>query len=378
MKKILAMMLALVLCCALIPVTAESADLIGTWYISHAQAGDAEIQVVDPEAIVLTVNEDGSFSMASGSFGSVQAGTWAVADDAISLTANESTTEFRISGDELVYEMGTTSVYLSRTPAAPVPLPVPVIANSADDFAGTWVPCAQIMMGLYMSLNADQVAAAGKLLIEGETVTLLMDDGSGEMIQASQYQLSFADGNLSGEENSIFPTSITISLLEDGTLCYHAVVNMGGMEMETISLYIPDDPEIIAKLPEPGWVLDSVNGALWQDDRASLELFLEDTDNYKVLISWGSSAWETREWVYACDYEAETQTLHARYLICDDVVYDEAGNESRTNVFEGDSEAVFSLNEEGKILLENAGDEQLEGKTFEKIGFREEFSSEIP
>ncbi len=125
--------------------------------------------------------------------------------------------------------------------------------------------------------------------------------------------------------------------------------------------------DIIAKLPEPGWVLDSVNGAVWQDDRASLEVFLEDVDNYKVLISWGSSAWETTEWVYACDYEADTQTLKARYVVCDNLVYDDAGNETRTNVYEKDSEAVFCLNEEGKLLLRNAGDDALEGKTFEHI-----------
>ncbi len=125
--------------------------------------------------------------------------------------------------------------------------------------------------------------------------------------------------------------------------------------------------DIIAKLPEPGWVLDSVNGAVWQDDRASLEVFLEDVDNYKVLISWGSSAWEATEWVYACDYEADTQTLKARYVVCDNLVYDEAGNETRTNVYEKDSEAVFRLNEEGKLLLENAGDDALEGKAFEHV-----------
>ena len=97
-------------------------------------------------------------------------------------------------------------------------------------------------------------------------------------------------------------------------------------------------------------------------------MFLEDTDNYKVLISWSSSASELTEWVYAGTYDAETQTLKAEYVVCDEVTFDEAGNETRQNVYEHDSEAVFSLNEEGKVLIQNAGDEALEGKTFEKIG----------
>lgn len=154
-----------------------------------------------------------------------------------------------------------------------------------------------------------------------------------------------------------------VSLLLILALCCLLVPALGEAGAESAA----DDEEIIAKLPEPGWVLDSVYGAVWLDDRASLEVFLEDVDNYKVLISWGSSAWECTEWVYACDYDAETQTLKARNVICDNLVYDEAGNETRTNVYEKDSEAVFSLNEEGKILLQNAGDDALEGKVFERI-----------
>ena len=131
------------------------------------------------------------------------------------------------------------------------------------------------------------------------------------------------------------------------------------------------DDEIIAKMPEPGWVLDSVNGAVWQDDRASLEVFLEDVDNYKVLITWSSSEWETDEWVYACEYDAETQTLKARYAVHDSIVYDDAGNEERTNVYEKDSDAVFALDGEGRVELKNAGDTALEGLTFDFAGFPE-------
>ena len=124
-------------------------------------------------------------------------------------------------------------------------------------------------------------------------------------------------------------------------------------------------PPVEAVMPEEGWVLDSVNGAVWQSDRASLRVFLEDTENYKVQILWGSSAFETREWVYGCEYDAEAQTLNAAYVVCDDLTYDENGEETRTNVYEAESEAVFALNEEGGLVLRNAGDEQLEGKTFE-------------
>ena len=124
-------------------------------------------------------------------------------------------------------------------------------------------------------------------------------------------------------------------------------------------------PPVEAKMPDRGWILDSVYGKTWIDERAVLEVFLEDTDSYKVLISWGSSAWETAEWTYGCDYRAEDQTLRAVHMIHENVVTDDQGNESRTTVEEKDVQTVFALNAEGRVVITDAGDDQLEGKTFE-------------
>ena len=126
-------------------------------------------------------------------------------------------------------------------------------------------------------------------------------------------------------------------------------------------------PPVEAEMPEKGWVLDSLTGFSWVDDRAELEVFLEDTDNYKVLISWADSAFETEEWTYACEYDAESQTLRASWVIFDTVTVDENGEEIRENVYEKESQAVFSLNAEGRLAILEAGDEALEGKTFEKV-----------
>ena len=114
------------------------------------------------------------------------------------------------------------------------------------------------------------------------------------------------------------------------------------------------------------WLQDSVDGAVWVDDRAFLEIFAEG-EGYRVLILWGSSTWETTEWVYSCLYDAETGKLTAVHMSCDNVVYDEDGNETRTNVQDRDCETVFALNEEGKIVITNAADESLEGKAFERM-----------
>lgn len=151
---------------------------------------------------------------------------------------------------------------------------------------------------------------------------------------------------------------------EDRATEYGLVASWYGSLADALGVAAP----IEAKMPGPGWVLDTLNGAQWADDRASLEIFLEDTDNYKVQISWGSSASETTEWVYACSYDAETQTLKAVHLICDNVTFDDDGNEqSRENVLDVDCEATFSLNENGAIVCRNTADEQLEGKVFERV-----------
>ena len=121
-----------------------------------------------------------------------------------------------------------------------------------------------------------------------------------------------------------------------------------------------------SEVPAEGWLRESVDGAVWADDRASLEVIPEE-DCYRVLILWGSSAWETTEWTYTCEYDAENDRLVADHVICANIVYDDDGNETRTIVLDEDCESVFALNEEGKIVITNAADETLEGKAFERL-----------
>lgn len=133
---------------------------------------------------------------------------------------------------------------------------------------------------------------------------------------------------------------------------------------------------IEAKMPPEGWVLDSVKGQTWQDDRASLEVFLEDEASYKVRILWSSSASEATEWVYGGTLNEKDMTIQALYVTCDDLTYDEQGNEKRVNRYEKETEAVISLNAEGKVVITNAGDESLEGKTFERVPMEEKTDAE--
>ena len=87
-----------------------------------------------------------------------------------------------------------------------------------------------------------------------------------------------------------------------------------------------------------------------------------------MLITWGSSAWEHTEWEYSCFYHDEDHTLVSMpFGTRTEVVYDENGEQTSATEVYNDGEAIFSLDEEGKLIWldekENAGD----GMRFEKL-----------
>jgi len=138
--------------------------------------------------------------------------------------------------------------------------------------------------------------------------------------------------------------------------------------------------EEAAALPEDSWLQQSVDGAAWMDDRASLGVTAEG-QGFKVQIHWSSSAWETTEWNYTGYYDAKAEELVCVYVICDDVVYDDDDNETRTNVLNQECETVFALNDQGQLMITNAADERLEGKAFTMLpaeGELADLSAEAP
>lgn len=163
----------------------------------------------------------------------------------------------------------------------------------------------------------------------------------------------------------------TVQVPED--FPYTGVATMMEAEADYLADLLGLVEPVEAVLPEEGWVLDSVIGKVcWMDDRALLEVFLEDVDTYKVLITWGNSAFDNVEWVYAGSYDAETQSIRASHVTKDLVEYDDDVNETRKEEYNRDSEAVFSLNAEGKVVITNAGEDILEGKAFEMVETPEE------
>ena len=106
---------------------------------------------------------------------------------------------------------------------------------------------------------------------------------------------------------------------------------------------------------------------VWQCDRATIAVYWEEV-GFKVLITWGSSAWEHTEWEYSCFYHDEDHTLVSMpFGTRTEIVYDDNGDLASATEVYNDGEAIFSLDEEGKLIWldekENAG----EGMRFEKL-----------
>ena len=106
---------------------------------------------------------------------------------------------------------------------------------------------------------------------------------------------------------------------------------------------------------------------IWACDRATAALYWEE-EGFKVLITWGSSAWEETEWEYSCLYHAEDNTVVSMpFGIRREVVYNDEGEIASVTEAYSDGEAVFSLDAEGFLLWQDLKENAGEGMRFEKM-----------
>lgn len=349
MKKVFSLILALAICIMLINAVADETSPVGTWYIGSAQSDGTEIRIVDPEAITLTVNEDHTFALTA--MGNSTPGTWTFADSAITLTPDpqegaeaQEPIVFTLEGDDLLYDIGTAVVHLSRTPAEPAALSPAMEAVSADAFDGTWMPVGQITYGLYETTDETRSAS---LLIENGKVTMLYAD-NGKMIPYGEYEAAFTDGILTAEDTSFGSTAMTLSLREDSSLFFRSVTDFGTAKLDLTNIYVRAEFEIASDKgneaesegasEEESLVIDeNFNSTYWESGDLKLTAVWQDGD-YKIAIQDGET-----ELSYLCEMDMETGRLNA----------------IGTGVAEFDEEqpdhgrGVFFINEEGNLVRQD-------------------------
>lgn len=136
--------------------------------------------------------------------------------------------------------------------------------------------------------------------------------------------------------------------------------------MMACTAVLAEEEPAIQEAPDP----DNYSG-IWQCDRASIEIVWEE-EGYRILIHWGSSAWECTEWEYSCYYHEDDNTLVSMpFGIRKELVYSDDNELPEITVVYEDGDAVFSLDEEGHLIWTDLKENMGENMQFEWI-------SEIP
>lgn len=105
----------------------------------------------------------------------------------------------------------------------------------------------------------------------------------------------------------------------------------------------------------------------WGCDRATIEMNWEE-EGFKVLIRWGSSAWEHSEWMYSCYFHEENGTLVSMpFGIRTDYVYGENGELVSASDVYNDGEATFYLDGEGYLIWQDEKENAGADMRFEKL-----------
>ena len=220
MKRILAVLMALCLLCAGMAV-AESESAAGTWHLDRLATDTMTINAADVGmSITLVLNEDGTGEVQGDYAGdnTSSALTWSQSGNTVTISAVGSTTAELVDG-ELVWQFEDSEGKMIMTRDTPAPsadnaLPNPIVAESEDQFFGSWKGDVIVVSGMTLSMsdmnmNVSLEVSAGK-------VNLSYD---GESAPAFT---SFSNGTL-----TVIGANTVIQLCDDGRVMLNATSSSG-------------------------------------------------------------------------------------------------------------------------------------------------------
>lgn len=217
MKKLLALALALMMACMMIPAIAE-VDVTGEWSLSYAGI-----------TLVITLNEDGSYTISAGGLITHQ-GAWELKGNTVVTdpgTKEEDT--FYIDGESLIHpEYGT----MTREKKEEIVLAEVNPDAALEDFSGEWICKYAIEGNNDVIIEMEQavgilIDALPTMKIDGVNVTL-----TGLLLGVDESENAvFADGAISFQHykykgySSVSPYTYTIKLLADGMAVFSTEKN---------------------------------------------------------------------------------------------------------------------------------------------------------
>lgn len=216
MKKLFCVMLALMMACAMLAVTAEdAADYLGDWYLVEMKMGDAGMNPSDLGMnMTMTVNEDGTVLNVSayGDTAEEGHGTWVLTENGLSVTDDTGVTVVFVLNEagQLVADMEGMGMVFGREQTQVEALPSPIPAQSEEDMIGTWRLTTVAMGGV--TIPAEMMGQGMTLTIEKGKMTMANDGEDGTV---TELETSFTDGVLVGTHEG---EEVIVELNDNGTL----------------------------------------------------------------------------------------------------------------------------------------------------------------
>ena len=222
MKKIVALLLALMMACSLTCALADASEAIGEWYLTELEADGTRMSVVGMIEMTMVLNEDGTASSVAIVGGDSQegAGTWTSDGDKIIVTMNNEPAEFTVVDGTLTGDMDGAIAYFSKeAPEAPA-APQAVAAESEEAFLGNWKCVTISMEGLMMP--AEMMGMNVTYAIEAGKAVATATDSEGDT--SSEYTTAFADGALALTPTAEGEEPQTLVLNDNGQISFEAAL----------------------------------------------------------------------------------------------------------------------------------------------------------
>jgi len=215
MKKLISLLLILCMTCMLIPAMAEE-DISGEWYANHYG--------ID---MILTLNADGTASMAITGMGEPGNGTWSLDGEKFVLTivqnGVEDSTEGTLADGKLTITAGEQIIEFGRERAEGITIAEVNPNAAAEDFEGEWTISYVSMAGMTLDAAAGGMGDVGVKIENGAVSFTGNADAVTFFLGTDPIPLTYENGALIYTidiPNDIQPMSFTIKaeILQDGMM----------------------------------------------------------------------------------------------------------------------------------------------------------------
>ena len=227
MKKMILVLMALMMALMGVSAVAETAaeTVTGDWYGS-----------LFGMAVKMTLNEDGTYVMATAEGEKMSDGTWAQKDDAIYMDGGEEESDkFQIGEGTLTNTPMNVTFYRTQEEVKTIELAAVNPEAKAEDFNGQWKCKYMEAMGRVVDISSalatGELAEIPLLSFQDGKLTLV-GGGLDSLVTEEGLEMTYADGAYGfAIEFGELSIKFSLNLLQDGLLDFHVDMGETGIGM---------------------------------------------------------------------------------------------------------------------------------------------------